>query len=66
LVLIGTGKTDAEIQAENDAKEVQRQQEEAERDQRYYINLANCVQNLKAQGMQASSAESHCRSIVRR
>ena len=66
LVLIGTGKTDGEIQAEKDAEEVRKQQEEAARTQRYYVNLANCVQNLKAQGMQASSAESHCRSIITR
>lgn len=66
LVLIGTGKTAEEIQAENDAAEVARQQEEAARDQRYYLALANCVQSLRAQGMQQSSAEYHCRSIVRR
>ena len=66
LILVGTGKTDAEIQSENDAEEVRIQQEETARTQRYYINLANCVQSLKAQGMQSSSAESHCRGIVRR
>lgn len=66
LVLVGTGKTAAEIQAENDAAEVARQQEENARDQRYYLALANCIQNLQAQGMQPSSAESHCRGIIRR
>lgn len=66
LVLVGTGKTAAEVQAENDAAEVAKQQEEAARTQAYYLNLANCIQNLKAQGMQPSSAESHCRRIIRR
>lgn len=66
LVLVGTGKTDTEIQAEKDAEEVKRQQDEAARDQQYYLNLANCIQNLTAQGMQPSSAESHCRGIIRR
>lgn len=66
LVLVGTGKTAEEIQAENDAETVRKQQEAAARDQQYYINLVNCMQNLKAQGMQASSAESRCRSIITR
>lgn len=66
LVLVGTGKTDGEIQAEKDAEEVKRQQEETARDQRYYLNLANCIQSLKAQGASPSSAESHCRNIIRR
>jgi hypothetical protein len=65
LVLVGTGKTVAEIQAENDAAEVARQQEQAARDQRYNLALANCIQSLRAQGMPQSSAESNCRSIVR-
>ncbi len=66
LVLVGTGKTAEEIQAEKDAAEVARQQEENARTQAYYLNLANCIQNLKAQGMQQSSAEYHCKSIIRR
>lgn len=66
LVLVGTGKTAAEIQAENDAAEVARQQEEAARDQAYYLALANCVRSLRAQGMQQSSAEYNCRGIIRR
>jgi len=66
LVFVGTGKTDVEIQSEKDAAEVRLQQEEAARDQRYYINLANCVQSLRAQGMQQSSADANCRSIIRR
>ncbi len=66
LVLVGTGKTAAEIQAEKDTQEVSNQQAEDARTQRYYINFANCVQNLKAQGMQPSAAESHCRSIITR
>lgn len=65
LVLVGTGKTAAEIQAEADAAEIARQQEQAARDQRYNLALANCTQSLTAQGMQRSSAESNCRSIVR-
>jgi hypothetical protein len=66
VVLVGTGKTDAEVQAEKDAAEVQRQQEEAARTQRYYINLANCVQNLKAQGVPQSTAEANCYRIITR
>lgn len=66
LVLVGTGKTTEEIQAEIDAAEVARQQEETTRNQAYYLALANCIQSLRAQGMQQSSAEYHCKSMVRR
>jgi len=66
VVLVGTGKTDAEVQAEKDAAEVQAQQAEAARTQRYYVNLANCVQNLKAQGVPQSTAEANCYRIITR
>jgi|GEM_PF-3819306 len=66
VVLVGTGKTDAEVQAEKDAAEVQAQQAEAARTQRYYINLAKCVQNLKAQGVPQSTAEANCYRIITR
>ena len=49
----------------NERAEQQRIAEEAARQQRYYVALAQCVQSLRAQGMQSSQAESACRGTVR-
>ncbi len=52
LILVGTGKTDAETQAEKDADEVRRQQELVNQQNQRLTNYRNCVSQLAAQGIQ--------------
>lgn len=42
------------------------EQEITSRDQQYYLNLANCVQNLKSQGVSDSQASAACNTSVKR
>lgn len=60
LILIGTGKTDAEIQAEKDAEAASLQQAQAEKENERLSNIRNCVSQLIAQGRQPASAQSYC------
>ena len=50
LVFVGTGKTDAEIRAENEAAEIRRQQEQAEKQNHRRRDYFKCVDDLRAQG----------------
>lgn len=63
LVFIGTGQTDAEVQAEKDAAEVKRQQEQAEKQNERWRNIRNCVSQLTAQGVQPAQAQSKCEQL---
>lgn len=56
VVEVGTGM--------DERRQQQAEAEQAMRQQKYALNLANCIQSLRAQGMTLSSAEAKCRQIV--
>lgn len=49
----------------DEQKRIQEAQALAERNQRYTLNLANCIQNMQSQGATQATADRLCRQAVR-